>query len=150
MKDSTFLRLCLFGMAPANGQGIAFSSQLMALLVHVLVPGGAPDSCLDALTQLLRAVLVRFHDRALAPLLPLLSPPNPQHPGQGPAGAERLSEILSNDQALRDRLVAVLSLLPRVELSEAREIGEDVWGYCQGTKGVEKLDAHLRTGGQRG
>lgn len=118
----------------------------MAHLVPVLVPGGAPDSCLDALTQLLRAVLVRFHDRALAPLLPLLSPPNPQHPG--PAGAERLSEILSKDQALRVRLTPMLSLLPRVELSEAREIGEDVWGYCQGTKGVEKLDAHLRTGGQ--
>ena len=107
-------------------------------------PGTAPEPILDPLSQLLRALLVRFPEASLGPLRALLT----STPALAPSNAALagILEVLRSHPGLRSRLLPLLgrALGGRdygpIELSGFRDMACDVWGYCQGTAGLDKLD----------
>ena len=145
--------------------------ELSLFLVAGLM-GTAPETTLDALSQLLRTLLLRFHSLILPVVeelgrsaavdpTPTSSSFPPSH--LTPAGLT-LWKCLKEHPGLHSRLLRLLqratpSSLPSssssfgsrkvegggawMDLSLFRDLGLDVWAYCQGSKGLDVLDGYL-------
>lgn len=131
--------------------------------------GTAPEPTLDTLAQLLRALLCRFPDGVLGILQPFVvaaastttaaaaadqAPP----PGVPPEAAQALVQQLRAHPWLQLRLLPLLQKAVGrggagsrgsstagawMDLSMFRDLGCDVWAFCQGTKGADCLDRYL-------
>lgn len=144
----------------------------LSLFLMAGMMGTAPETTLDALSQLLRTLLLRFHS-VILPVVEVLCKsaaidPTPRSSSLPPslltpAGLD-LWKRLKEHPGLHPRLVRLLrratpSSLPSssspvdtrkaegggawMDLSLFRDMGLDVWAYCQGSKGLDVLDGYL-------